>query len=89
MAMIQATTAVIAVATIGALVALVLRGRMNWRYAAPPGVILAELVVFYAVVLLFGGFATNDAAAFASATIRLQAVALFATVVFMAYRGAR
>jgi len=88
MAMIQATTAVIAVATIGALVALVLRGRVNWRYAVPPGVILAELVVFYAVVLA-GGFPSNGAAAFVSSTIRLQAVALFATIVFAAYRGAK
>jgi hypothetical protein len=89
MVVIQAITAVIAVATIAALFALVWRGRMNWRYAAPPGVILAELVAFYAVVLLFGGFASNDTAAFYSATIRLQGVALFATVVFVAYRGAK
>ena len=86
---IQATTAVIAVATIAALVALVWRGRVHWRYAVPPGVILAELVAFYAVVLLLGGFASNDTAAFYSATIWLQGVALFATVVFVAYRGAK
>jgi hypothetical protein len=88
MVVIQAITAVIAVATIAALVALVWRGRMNWRYAAPPGVILAELVAFY-VVVFAGGFETNAAAATVSATIRLQAVALFATVVFVAWRGAK
>ena len=64
------------------LASLISCGRRPWWFVAP-GIVLLEIVLFYLVVWLGGGFGSNDANASISATIRFQVVALFTMYLFI------
>jgi hypothetical protein len=83
MTMIQFTSLVVGLIGLARLAWLVWRGRRPWWYLAP-GIVLLEVVLFYLVVWLWGGFGSPAANAFVSSTIRFQGVSLFVLYLFMA-----
>lgn len=80
MTVIQSLTYLIAAVTLAVLALGVWKFKFPALYASWPAMLAVATIVYYTVVIFFGGFGSNDTNAMLSAILRLMTWSLIGTV---------